>query len=539
MDRGRGRVPRDVAAAARAAVSESEKKLLALDVGTQSVRAIVFDQSGRLLARRQVPIEPYVAPQPGWAEQDPEVYWSALAQACLGLWADGDVKPADIAGLSLTTQRATMVCLDAEGRVLRPATVWLDQRRCTAPPDLGPMWRSLFAIAGAGALVAHLQAEAEANWFAQHEPALWQRTAKYLFLSGFLLHRLVGEYVDSVGSQVGYVPFDYRRLAWAAPSDFKWKAVAVRREQLPRLVAPGASLGLLRATAAAALGLPTGLRLVAAAADKACEVLGCGALESDVAQLSFGTTATVNTTQARYVEVQRMLPAYPAATPKAWNTEIQIYRGFWMVSWFKREFAHREVVLAKERGVAVESLFDELVREVPAGSMGLTLQPYWSPGVRDPGPEAKGSIIGFGDVHTRAHVYRAILEGLVYGLRAGSEEIERKTGRKMRRLVVGGGGSQSDAAMQITADVFGLPAERPEVYETSALGAAMNLAVGLGVHPDYPSAVRAMARTGRRFEVDAAAHRTYDRLYREVYREIYPRLRPLYHRIRDITGYPA
>jgi len=517
----------------------SGKKLLALDVGTQSARAIVFDEKGHLLARQQVAIEPYVSPQPGWAEQDPEIYWNALTQACRGLWAGHEMNPADIAGVALTTQRATMICLDAEGHVLRPATVWLDQRRCTAPPDLGPMWRGLFAVAGAGALVAHLQAEAKANWFAQHQPEMWKRTAKYLFLSGFLVHRLVGEYVDSAGSQVGYVPFDYKRLDWASPPDFKWKAVAVQREQLPRLVPPGGVLGALGQKAAEALGLPVGLKLIAAAADKACEVLGCGVLEADVAQLSFGTTATVNTTQAKYVEVQRMLPAYPAAMPNAWNTEIQIYRGFWMVSWFKREFAHREVALAREKGVAVESLFDELVREVPAGSMGLTLQPYWSPGVRDPGPEAKGSIIGFGDVHTRSHVYRAILEGLVYGLRAGAEQIERKTGRKMRRVVVGGGGSQSDAAMQITADVFGIAAERPEVYETSALGAAMNLAVGLGLHADYPTAVRAMTRTGRRFEVDATAHRTYDDLYREVYREIYPRLRPLYRRIRRITGYPS
>lgn len=517
----------------------STKGLLALDVGTQSARACVFDAQGHLLARRQVAIEPYVAPQPGWAEQDPEVYWDALAQACRGLWSATDIRPDQIAGLALTTQRATMVCLDADGRVLRPATVWLDQRRCTAPPDLGLLWRTLFALVGAAPLVAHLQAQAEANWFAQHQPDMWRRTEKYLFLSGFLLHRMVGEYVDSSGSQVGYVPFDYKRLRWAAPSDFKWKAVAVRRGQLPRLVEPGAALGRLGIDAAAALGLPAGLPVIAAAADKASEVLGCGALDPDVAQLSFGTTATINTTQSRYLEVQRLLPAYPAALPHAWNTEIQIYRGFWMVSWFKREFAHREQMLARERGVSVESLFDELVRGIPAGSMGLTLQPYWSPGVRDPGPEAKGSIIGFGEVHTRAHVYRAILEGLAYGLRAGAEQIERRTRRPIRRLVVGGGGSQSDTAMQITADVFGITAERPEVYETSALGAAMNLAVGLGLHADHAAAVRAMARTGRRFEVDAVAQRTYDQLYREVYRELYPRLRPLYQRIRRITGYPA
>ena len=187
----------------------------------------------------------------------------------------------------------------------------------------------------------------------------------------------------------------------------------------------------------------------------------------------------------------------------------------------------------------MESLFDELVRDIPPGSLGLTLQPYWSPGVRDPGPEAKGAIIGFGDVHTRAHFYRAILEGLVYGLRAGREQIERKLRRPVRRLVVAGGGSQSDTAMQITADVFNLPAERPALYETSALGAAINAAVGLGWHADHASAVSAMCRPGALFRPNPEAVRTYEALYHGVYQELYPRLKPLYHRIRRITGYPA
>lgn len=514
-------------------------RLLALDVGTQSARAIVFDAQGYLIAKAQRVFEPtYTSPQPGWAEQDPEVYWKALTEACRQLWQSGVVKPQEISGLALTTQRATMVCLDAQGRTLRPAILWLDQRRCTQPPSLGLPWSTVFKLAGADDLVRNLQVQAEANWLAQHEPDVWKATDKYLFLSGFLTQRLVGECVDSSGCQVGYVPFDYQRLQWAKAGDFKWKAIAVRREQLPRLMPPGSKLGTLTATAANEMGLPAGIPVIAAAADKACEVLGSGALEPDVAQLSFGTTATINTTQARYIEVQRLLPPYPAALPGAYNTEINIYRGFWMVSWFKREFAHREQALAQARGVAVESLFDDLVNSAPPGSMGLTLQPYWTPGVRDPGPEAKGAIIGFGDVHTRSHLYRAMIEGLIYGLRAGGEQIEKRIGRRIRLLRVAGGGSQSDAAMQITADVFGLVAERPQVTETSALGAAINLAVGLGVHTDYPTAVAAMTRVGARFEPQAAAHTIYDALYRQVYQPMYPRLKPLYEKIRSITGYP-
>jgi sugar (pentulose or hexulose) kinase len=166
------------------------------------------------------------------------------------------------------------------------------------------------------------------------------------------------------------------------------------------------------------------------------------------------------------------------------------------------------------------------------------LQPYWSPGVKVPGPEAKGAIIGFGDVHTRAHVYRAMLEGLAYGLREGKERTEKRAKIQMREIRVAGGGSQSDAAMQLTADIFGLPASRPHVYEASGLGAAIDLAVGLGLQPGFEAAVRDMTRVGDTFEPNPGTRRIYDELYRRVYLKMYRRLRPLYEEIRDITGYP-
>jgi sugar (pentulose or hexulose) kinase len=170
--------------------------------------------------------------------------------------------------------------------------------------------------------------------------------------------------------------------------------------------------------------------------------------------------------------------------------------------------------------------------------MGLMLQPYWSPGVRQPGPEAKGAIIGFGDVHTRAHLYRAMLEGLAYALREGKERIEKRNGQKIQRLRVAGGGSRSDAAMQLTADIFGLPAERPHTSETSGLGAAITATVGLGIHPDFPTAVARMTRVGAVFNPDPASQALYQQLYREVYLKIYPQLQSLYKTIRRITGYP-
>jgi sugar (pentulose or hexulose) kinase len=517
----------------------SNDYILAIDNGTQSVRALIFDLQGHLVDKAQVEIDSYQAPQPGWVENDPEEFWRALCLACQRLWANTSVPKSALRGLVITTQRATVVNLDARGEPLRPAIVWLDQRRSDADPALAWWWELALRAVRMHDTVRYFAREAEANWIAQHQPAVWARTEKYLLLSGYLNWRFTGRFADSAASQIGYIPFDYRRARWAHRWNWKWQCLPVRRGMLPELVPAGARLGAVSAAAAHDTGIPEGLPVIAGAADKACEVIGAGCLTPDIACLSYGTAATINTTTPRYLEATPFIPPYQAAIPGHYNTEIQITRGFWMVNWFKEQFGLHEELEARQRGVAPESLFDELVEAVPPGSMGLMLQPFWNPGIKVPGPEAKGAVIGFGDVHTRAHLYRAILEGLAYALRDGRERIERRGGTRIERVRVSGGGSQSDAAMQITANVFNLPAERPHLFETSGLGAAVIAAVGLGLHPDFDTAVREMTRVGRTFRPEAQHVRTYDQLYRKVYQRMYRRLRPLYRDIRKITGYPG
>jgi sugar (pentulose or hexulose) kinase len=503
------------------------ENILAIDNGTQSVRALLFDPCGKLLAKHRVPIEPYYSTAPGLAEQDPEVFWRAVCEACQGLWAQG-VDKSSIAAVALTTQRGTVINVDENGRPLRDAIIWLDQRRAEGLKPVGGLWGAAFAVAGASSTVAYLQAEAECNWVRTNQPQVWKETHKYLLLSGYLSFRLVGQFVDSVACQVGYIPFDYKAQTWSKSWDWKWQAVPMDKRILPDLVPVASPLGVISAEASSATGIPQGLPLMAAAADKATEVLGAGCLEPHVACLSYGTTATINTTHKKYIEVIPLLPAYPAAVPSAYNFEIGINRGYWMVTWFKQQFGLREQNIADERGIEPEALFDELVRSVPPGSDGLVLQPYWSPGLVFPGPEARGAMIGFSDVHTRAHVYRAILEGLAYALREGAERTEKRSGVRITELHIAGGGSQSDAALQLTADVFGMPASRPHVYEASGLGAAMDAAVGVGIHKDFSTAIREMTHVRDTFEPDKQTHARYDDLYYSVYKKMYGRLKPLY-----------
>jgi len=510
---------------------------LAIDNGTQSVRALIFDEFGTEIAKARVPIEPYFSEQPNYAEQHADYYWQKLTEACQKLWQSCEIKPEQIAGVSLATQRYTMICLDKDKQPLRPAIVWMDLRRAETH-NIGFL-HPLTKLIGMGELVKDAQQKARCNWLAQNEPEIWAQTAHYVNLSAYLTYQLVGELIDSNGHSVGYLPYDYKAQTWLKPNTLKWRLFSCTPEQMPKIVPPGQTLGEISAKAAKVTGIPEGTPMIAAASDKACEALGAAGLAADTACLSFGTTATINTISPDYIEILKHMPAYTAAAPHYYNHEYMIYRGFWMVSWFKEQFAHFEAQLAKTQGIDTEKLLDAAVKGIPAGSMGLIMQPYWSPGVRHPGLEGKGALIGFGDVHTRAHVYRAILEGLAYELKLGFDTISRRTGKPIKHLRVSGGGSQSDAAMQLTADIFAMPAYRPHTFEATGLGAAINCAVGRGVYPDHAAASDAMTHLGDEFVPIEANVQLYRRLYNEVYLKMYERLKPLYQSIQDITGYPA
>lgn len=510
--------------------------LLSIDNGTQSIRALVFDREGNLIDKTKIEITAYHAPAPGWAEQDADYFWQHLCKACQQLWQQGLVTADQIAAVAVTTQRATVINLDKAGQALRPAMVWLDQREAE-PVSLGWIdWP--IRLLGLKGSIDYFTRQAEANWIHQNQKGIWDRTDKFLLLSGYHNYRLTGEFVDSVASQVGYIPFDYKEQQWAKPSSWHWKALPIHGEMLPQLKNAGEILGQVNEQAASETGLPLGLNVIAAGSDKACELLGAGGIEEDIGCLSYGTTATYNGNFDRYIEASTMLPPYPAAMPGRYNTEAMVYRGYWMVSWFKQQMAQTEQLQADKDGVAVETLFDSLLEQVPAGSMGLTLQPYWSPGVKNPGPGAKGAIIGFGDVHTKAHIYRAIIEGLCYALREGKERVEKRSKVKIKTLRISGGGSQSDQIMQISADVFGMTVERPSTFETSGLGAAINSAVALGWYSNHREAAEMMTSVGKTFQPNPENVALYDALYRQVYSKMFPALNGLYKAIRKITNYP-
>ena len=504
--------------------------ILAIDFGTQSCRALAYTAQGRCLAKCQVSVSEYQHPEPGWTEHDVEGFWTILTKSCHGLWAEG-IDPGRVAAVVVTTQRATVINLDEQGRPLRPAIIWTDQRRAPLRNRLPWYWRALFGLLRIRPIVDNLEAETEANWLERYQPEILARTAHYLLLSGYLNYRLTGVFKDSVGSQVGYVPFDFKKQDWCADSDWKWHSMAIKRYMLPALTAVGDTLGVVTAEAANGTGLPEGLPVIAGAADKACEVLGVGALEPGVASVSCGTTATINTTRPQYVEVVPFMPAYPAALPNHFNTEIQVFRGFWMVSWFLEQFGDAERKQAAERGVTAETLLDGLLVQTEPGADGLVLQPFWNPVLGETGPEGRGSIIGFKDFHTRAHVYRALIEGLAFALRSGKARIERRTKTPVTCIRLSGGGAQSDQVTQIMADVLNLPVERFDDCEASGRGAAMVGAAAVGWYSSVETACLAMVGEAERVEPNQQNMERYSHIYKQTYSRLYPTLKSIFSRI--------
>lgn len=510
---------------------------LSIDVGTQSVRAILFDQAGHILGIGRRALAPPEAPKPGWAEFHPEQAWHALVDAVEDL-SRRTGPLSQIASISLTCQRGTVVGVDRFGSPIYPAISWMDQRMTENPPDI-PRWlRLIFLSIGQARTLDYFRQQAEINWLYAHQPQQWKKIDKFLLLSAYLNHRLTGRYRDSYANTVGYLPFDYKRLRWAPKGDWRWKALALTPEMMPELVAPGAMIGTLTDEAAQQLNLPRRLPVIAGAADKACESLGCGVFDHTRVSISLGTTLTINATSRDYRETLPLLPPFPAAIAGHYSNEYMISRGFWMIRWFIENFGHPEQQKARMSGGSVEDALNHLLRQTPPGNDGVMALPYWNPGVIHPGVTARGTLVGLTADHSSAHIYRALIEGLAYETRYGLERLKKRLKLKDVQLVVAGGGSQNPEVLQIFADILSQPLYRPQTSEASGLGAAMLQTVGLRHHPDWQAAQTNMCRVNVAAEPNRNASRLYQQLYEKVYVKLHRQVAPLHTRLFKI-GFQA
>lgn len=510
-----------------------ERIVLVYDVGTQSSRALLINQCGEILAKSQVKHEiPYESPYPDWAEKDPDFYYRNICQASQELKEKYPKVFDKVEAAAITTIRDTVVCVDHDGKPLRPAILWLDKRKAKGKPQMSQVTRMLFKAVGMEETANVQYQKSHCNWIRQNEPEIWKKTHKYLLLSGYLIFKLTGQMTDAAASQVGHIPFDSQTRSWQKKGALTRPVFDVEEEKLCEIKESGEILGTITAQASVETGLSEGMKLIATGSDKACEILGLGCISREKAAIGLGTTATITFTIDKYLEPERFIPPYDSIIQGRFNPEIEIFRRYWLISWFKQEFAEKEMKQAKELGISAEELLNSRLEEIPAGCEGLLFQPYFTPNITM--PNARGAVIGFSDQHTRIHIYRAIIEGINFALMDGMKLMERRAGHKFREIYLGGGGSQSREICQITADMFGIPTIRTQTYEVTGMGCAMAAFVGLGVFRNYEEAVESMVRYKDVFKPDMKQHRIYERLYGEVFKNIYGKLSGLYEKLYEI-----
>ena len=505
--------------------------VLSIDVGSQSLRGCIFDEKGNLVAKEQLKYPPFKSIKTGWVEVNPDVFWQTLCQVCNNLKNNHKDLFEKIEAMSVDTFRDTAVLLDKDNNVVRDSLMWSDLRIADVSESVPFGRRVAFALVGMTRTIDALRKRIRTRWIKQNEPENWAKTKKIINVSSYLNFKLTGKLLDTDAAQIGKLPFDYKNRHWSKKSDILFPLYEISHDYLIDLVPSGQSIGVVSEEASKLSGLKCGLNIIGTGSDKSCETLGMGCLEDNVCAVSFGTSASVQFSTPTYFEPEPMLPSYPSVVQGYYNPEVQIFRGFWMVSWFVENFASSYTEQAKKEGVSVEELLDKDMEKIPAGCDGLMLQPFWQGGLTN--PEARGAVIGFTDGHTRIHLYRAIIEGILFAVREGLERLERRGKKHIDYVTVSGGGSKSEAICQMCADVLGRPVKRAHTFESSSLGSAIITFTSLGVHKDVKTAVKEMVRYKDEFIPNADNKVVYDDLFYKVYMKMYKKLKKFYIHLED------
>jgi xylulokinase len=498
---------------------------LGLDVGTSGVKAILVTGAGEVVASATTPLA-MTAPQPGWAEQDPETWWSASAAAVREALAR---RPeARVAAVGLSGQMHSSVFLDRQGEVIRPALLWCDGRTTA---ECAEITRRAGGEAGLRELVRNPALEGftlpKVLWLRSHEPAAYARLATVLLSKDFVRYRLTGELATEPSDASGTLMFDPARGRW---SDELLAAVGLPLALLPAVGASAAVLGRVTAAAAAATGLPAGTPVVGGGADNACGAAGVGVVAPGEAVASWGTSGTVLAPTAEpLVDPGLRAHTFCHVAPQLWYVMGVVLSAGGAFAWYREQLA-RELAGAPD----VDARLDAEAASAPPGAGGVTVLPYLQ-GERTPHRDAslRGAVFGLSLAHTRAHLTRAVLEGVAFAMR-DSVAILGELGLSPGELLLTGGGARSAFVRRLQADVYGLPVSTVDREEGPAYGAALLAAVGAGAYPDLAAAVRAtLARTPRE-RPDPEAHRAYDEPYAR-FRALAPAARPPGARPRGAT----
>jgi xylulokinase len=489
---------------------------LGIDSSTTGVKALLIDETGHVAGTVTTDL-PLSTPKPLWSEQAPTDWWQGTVTSIRRVLSETGLSGHDVTAIGLTGQMHGLTILDEAGQVLRPAILWNDQRTGAECDDIRERLgkANLIKITGNDALTGFTAPKI--LWVKKHEPDVYARIKHILLPKDYVRYQLTGTYATDRAGGAGTLLFDLARRDWSSEV---LAALDIPAERLPPTHEGPQVTGQVSPAAAEATGLKAGTPVVGGGGDQAAQAVGVGAVQPGIIALTLGTSGVVfASTGEPFIEPEGRLHAFCHAVPGRWHLMGVMLSAAGSLRWYRDT-------------VAAGTDFDTLLAPAaaaPPGSEGLLFLPYLT-GERTPHPDplARGAFVGLTIRHTQAHLTRAVLEGVAFGLRDSFELIKSAGLAEIKQVRLSGGGARSALWRQILADVFQADLVTVNTTEGAAYGAALLAGVGAGIWPDVDTACEVTIKvTGSTAPTsDGMAH--YEPFYAQ-YRELYPALRQISH----------
>ncbi len=496
----------------------STQYFLGIDTSTTSSKALIIDERGEVIAVASSP-HTLQTPKPLWSEQDPREWWDAVSASIKSVLEKAGISGESVAAIGLTGQMHGLVLLDESGNVLRPAILWNDQRTQSQCDEIHQIIgrEKFIQISGNIALTGFTAPKI--LWVKENEPEIFAKAKHVLLPKDYIRYKLTGEYAMDKADGAGTVLFNLKSRDW---SDEILSALDIPRSWMPKTFEGTEFTGQITKEVAALTGLKEGTPVAAGGGDQAAGAVGVGAVEPGIVGLTVGTSGVVfATTPSALIEPEGRLHAFCHAVPGMWHFMGVMLSAAGSLQWYRDT-------------LAPTTSFDDLLKEaesVPAGSEGLQFLPYLS-GERTPHPDplARGAFIGLTLRHSRAHMTRAVLEGVSFGLKDSFTLIQNAGLGVITQVRASGGGTKGALWRQILASVLEAELVTINTTEGGAYGAALLAGVGAGAWSDVPVACKASIKITGSTKPEASQMDTYRKGY-SLYQELYPTLKSTFHKM--------
>ena len=500
----------------------SQSFFLGIDTSTTSSKALLINERGEVFAIASSP-HTLQTPKPLWSEQDPREWWEAVSASIRSVLRKAGIGAEKIGAVGLTGQMHGLVLLDEAGNVLRPAILWNDQRTQSQCDEIHARIGKEKFIQVTGNVALTGFTAPKILWVKENEPDVFAKVKHVLLPKDYIRYRLTGEYAMDKADGAGTVLFDLKSRDW---SHEVLEALGIDPSWMPRTFEGPEFTGHVNTKAASATALKVGTPVAAGGGDQAAQAVGVGAVEPGIVALSVGTSGVVfATTPAALIEPEGRLHAFCHAVPGLWHFMGVMLSAAGSLQWFHDT-------------LAPNMSFDDLLKEaedVRAGSEGLQFLPYLS-GERTPHPDpmARGAFIGLTIRHSRAHMTRAVLEGVSFGLKDSFTLIQNAGLGAITQVRASGGGTKAALWRQILASVLEAELVTVNTTEGAAYGAGLLAGVGAGAWPDVASACKACIKISGRTQPDTSQVGAYRQAY-PLYQELYPALKSSFGKMSGIA----